>query len=107
MQIKQHSKLEYLRYLTDETMFGEAKELNVIHKINNKPKFLYCKNVFLTLKLRHCLCNPVMQPHFDYICTAWYPNLTKKFKQGIQTTQNKFMHFCLQLDMYLLKSLSI
>ena len=106
IQIKQHSKVEYLRYLTDETMFGEAKELNVIHKINNKPKFLYCKNVFFDTNTES-LCNPVMQPYFDYICTAWYPNLTKKFKQGIQTTQNKFMHFYMQLDMYLLKSLSI
>ena len=39
-----------------------------------------------------------MQPHFDYACCAWYPNLTKKIKDRIQTTQNKFMHFCFQLD---------
>ena len=38
--------------LMDETMFGEAMTLNVIHKINNNPKFLYCKNNFLTPTLR-------------------------------------------------------
>ena len=26
---------------------------------------------------------------FDYACTAWYPNLNKKLKNRIQTTQNK------------------
>ena len=41
MQIKQHSKVKYLGYLMDETMFGEAMALNVIHKIHNKLKFLY------------------------------------------------------------------
>ena len=31
-------------------------------------------------------------------CSAWYPNLTKKLKHRIKTTQNKCMLFCLQLD---------
>ena len=48
IQIKQHSKVKYLGCLMDETMSGEAMALNVIHKINNKPKFLYRKNDFLT-----------------------------------------------------------
>ena len=48
--------------------------------------------------LRCLLCNALIQLHFDYACSAWYPNLTKKLKHGIQTTQNKCMHFCLQLD---------
>ena len=82
----------------DETMSGEAMALNVIHKINNKLKFLYRKNVFLTPKLRRLLCNALIQPHFDYACSVWYPNLTKKLKHRIQTSQNKCTHFCLQLD---------
>ena len=39
-----------------------------------------------------------MQPHFDYACSAWYPNLSKKLKNRIQTLQNKCICFCLQLD---------
>ena len=45
-----------------------------------------------------------MASHFDYICSIWYPNqtkelkVTKKLKHRIQTTQNKCMYFCLQLD---------
>ena len=40
-QIKQHSKVKYLRCLMYEKMSGESMALNVIHKINNKLKFLY------------------------------------------------------------------
>ena len=46
IKIKQHSKVKYLGYLTDETMPGEAMALYVIHKINNKLKFLYRKMIF-------------------------------------------------------------
>ena len=74
-------------------MSGEAMALNVVNKINNKLEFL-----FLTPALRRLLCNALIQPHVDYACSAWYPNLTKKLKHRIQTTQNKCMHFCLQLD---------
>ena len=40
-QIKEHSKVKYLGCLMDETMSGEAMALNIIHKINNKLKFLH------------------------------------------------------------------
>ena len=41
--------------------------------------------------------NTLIQPHFDYACSAWYRNRTKKLKHRIQTTQNKRMRFCLHL----------
>ena len=72
--------------------------LNVVNKINNKLKFLYRKNSFLTPALRRLLFNELLQPHFDYACSAWYLNQTKKLEHRIQTTQNKCMWFCLQLD---------
>ena len=71
---------------------------NVVNNISNKLKCLYCKNNFLTPALRRLLCNALIKPHFDYACSAWYPNLTKKLKHRIQTTQNKCICFCLQLD---------
>ena len=98
IQIKQHSKVKYLGCLIDETMSGEAMALYIIHKINNKLKFLYRKNDFLTPTLRRLLCNALIQPHFDYACSAWYPNLTKKLRHRIQITQNKCRRFCLPLD---------
>ena len=97
MQIKQHSKVKYLGCMLDETMFGETMALSVINKINNKLKFLHRKNRFLTPTLRRLLCNALIQPHFDYACSAWY-FLTKKSKNRIQISQKKCIRFCLQLD---------
>ena len=78
-------------------MTGEATALNVINKIN-KPKVFKCSNRFLTAALRCLLCNALIQHHFDYACSVWYPNLPKQIKPRIQATQNKCMHFYLQLD---------
>ena len=90
---------KYLGCLIDETLPGEAIVLNVIHKINKKLKFPYSKNdFFFTPALRRVLANALIQPHFDYACSAWYRNLTKKLKHRIQTTQNNCMRFCLQLN---------
>ena len=55
IQIKQHFKVKYLGCLLDETMSGEAMALNIANKINNKLKFLYRKNSFLTPALRRLL----------------------------------------------------
>ena len=65
VHIKQHSKVKYLECMLDETMSGETMALSVINKINNKLKFLYRKNRFLTPALRRLLCNTLIQPHFD------------------------------------------
>ena len=70
IQIKQHSKVKYLGYMLDETMFGETMALSVINKIINKPKFLYWKNRFLTPTLRLLLCNALIQPHFNCACSV-------------------------------------
>ena len=79
-------------------MSGESMALKTIKKINQKLKFLYRKNRFLTPELRRLLCNAIIQPHFDYACSAWYPNLTQKLKKKLQVMQNKCIRFCLQLD---------
>ena len=98
IQIKQHSKVTYLGCILDETMSGESMALKVIKKINSRLKFLHRKNKFLTPALRRLLCNALIQPHFDYASSAWYPNLTQKMKNKIRITQNKSIRYCLQLD---------
>ena len=30
------------------------------------------------------MCNAIIQPHFDYACSAWYPNLTQKLKKKLR-----------------------
>ena len=46
IQIKQHSKVKYLRCMLDETMSGETMALFIVNKINNKLKFLFRKKYF-------------------------------------------------------------
>ena len=72
--------------------------LKVINKIDDSLKFLYRKNIYLAPYLKGLLCIALIQPHFDYACSAWYPNLNKKFKSKLQTYQNKCIRFCPQLD---------
>ena len=67
--------------------------------MNSRLKFLHRKNKFLTPVLRRLLCNnALIQPHFDYASSAWYPNLTQKMESKIQIAQNKCIRYCLQLD---------
>ena len=97
INIKQHSKVKYLGCILDETLNGESMALTVLKKVNSKLKFLYRKNKFLTPELRRLLCNALIQPHFDFACSAWYPNLNKALKKKLQTAQNKCIRFCLLL----------
>ena len=72
--------------------------LKVIDKINSCLKLLHRQSHFLTPPLHRLLCNTLIQPLFDYACTAWFPNPSKKLKLRLQATQNKCIRFCFQLD---------
>ena len=98
IKIKQHSLVTYRGCVLDETLCGEPMALKALNKINGKLKFLYRKNKFLTPTLCRMLCNAIIQPHFDYACSAWYPNLNENLKKKIQIAQNKCIQFCLKLD---------
>ena len=84
INIKQHSKVTYLLCVLDEIMSNKPMALKVINKINRKLNFL-CrkKNRCLTKEPRRILWNALFQPHFDYVCPAWYPNLNGKTKKKI------------------------
>ena len=97
LKIKQYSEVTYLGCILDESLSGESMALNVVSKINTRLKFLYRKNKFLSPQLRRLLCNAIIQPHFDYACSVWYPNLNKKFKTTLQTLQYKCVRFCLHI----------
>ena len=98
INMKQHSLVTYLGCVLDEKMSGEPMALKVINKIKGKLKFLYTKNRFLSPEHGRMLCNMLIQPHFDYACPVWYPNLTENMKKKIQITQNKCMRFCLRMN---------
>ena len=70
----------------------------VLSLVNNKLQFLYQKQKFLALPLCRLLCNALMQLHYDHACSAWYPSLNKRLSKKIQTSQNKCIRYCLNLD---------
>ena len=81
INIKQEAQVTYLERVLDKTMSVEPMALKVANNIKGKLKFLYRKTDFLIPELRRMLCNALIQPHFDYTCTAWYPNLTERNKK--------------------------
>ena len=44
-----------------------------------------------------CVLNALIEPHFDYACTSWYPMLNKRLSKKIQAAQNKCIRFYLNL----------
>ena len=97
IDIKHHSNVKYLGVILDNNLSGETMASKVLGKINGRLKFLYRKQHFLNSSLRRLLANALIQPHFDYACSAWYANLNKGLTKKIQTTQNKCIRFCLGL----------
>ena len=98
ISISQHNSVTYLGCILDDNLSGESMALRVLKKISGRLCFLYRKQTFLDSKLRRMLCNALIQPHFDYACSAWYPNLNKNFTKKMQIAQNKCIRFCLELD---------
>lgn len=97
-EIKQYSKVANLGCILDETLSGESTTLKVLKTVNSRLRFPYRENRFLTPSLHRLLCNALIQPHFDYVCSAWYPNLHQNLKNKLQAAQNKCIRFCLQLN---------
>ena len=96
--IKQNNSVKYLGITLDCMLNGKSMVESVLSKINNKLKFLYRKQRFLTKDIRRLLCNSLIQPHYDFACCSWYPLLTKNLKHRLQVSQNKCIRFCLNLN---------
>ena len=96
--LKQYSSVEYLGCLLDNTLSGEDMAVKVLTKVNGRLRFLYRQGKYLNQRLRCMLCNTIIQPHFDYASSAWYPNLSKGLKNKLQIAQNKCIRYCLYLD---------
>ena len=65
--------------------------------MNSRLKFLHRTNRFLTPSLLILLCNALIRPFFDYVCTSWLSNLSNWSKLYLQASQNKCIRFYLQL----------
>ena len=99
VQYKLNNITQQLILAVRETkLFLEKLWLWKLSKINCRLGFLYRENRFLLEPLRRLLCHDLMQPHFDYIHSAWYPNLNNRLKSKSQILQNKCIFFCLNLN---------
>ena len=67
----------------------------ILKKVNGKKKFLYRQSRYLSYPLKRILCNTLIQPHCDFACCSWYPNLSMSQKTKLQTTQNSCIRYCL------------
>ena len=83
IHINQYHTVTYIGCFLDETFSGESVALKIINKINSRLRFLYRKNRFLSPPLCRLLCNSLVHPHFDYACSAWYPDLNKRLKSKL------------------------
>ena len=52
----------------------------------------------MTPGLGRMLCNPLIQPHFDYAYSTWYPNLNVKLEKTPANNAKNCIRFCLKLD---------
>ena len=90
VKVKQYSVATYLGCVLVECQTGESLAMQD-YTVTSKLKQVPFK------RLDEAFVNAHIQPHFNYACAAWYPNLNKKYKNKPQILQNKCIHFCLQL----------
>ena len=75
-------------------MSGESMAARTLGKINGRLRFFYRRQNFLDFSFRRLLANALIQPQFDFACSAWLPMLNKRLTKEIQTAQNKCIRFC-------------
>jgi hypothetical protein len=98
VSITPSSSVKYLGAVLDQFLSGKTIARSIITKANSRLKFLYRNSKFLTLHTRKLLVMSLIQCHFDYACSFWYPGLIQSLKNRLQTTQNKMIRFVLNMD---------
>ena len=79
-------------------MSGESKAKRALKKIRGKTKFLYGQNKYLSYLLQRMLHKSLIQPHFDFACCAWHPNLSMSLNNKFKIAQNACIRFCLGME---------
>ena len=92
LKIKEYSEVIDLGCILDKSLSRESMALNVVSKINTCLKFLCSKNKLLSPQLKQIFVTWIKA------CSIWYLNFNKQFKIKLQTVLNKYVYFCLQLD---------
>ena len=97
-EIKNVNCVKYLGLQIDNNLSGENAVKNILNKANSRLKFLYRHREMLNLSTRKTLCSALIQCHFDYSCSAWYPSINKTLRDKLQIAQNKMIRFILNLN---------
>ena len=97
-QIESKEEVKYLGAVLEQCLSGETMVKSIVQKANARLKFLYRKQNFLNLHSKKLLVMSLIQCHFDYACSFWYPGLSKFLRERLQVTQNKMVRFVLKLD---------
>ena len=84
--------------MLEQCLSGANMVTSVIQKANARLKFLYRKRKFLNLTTKKLLVMSLIQCHFDYACSFWYPGLSKVLKNKLQVTHYKIIRFVLNMD---------
>ena len=98
VEINNVKKVKYLGLVIDDDLSGESAITNILKKANSRLKFLYRYREMLNFSTRKTLCSALIQCHFDYTCSSWYPGINKKLKSKLQVAQNKMIRFILNLN---------
>ena len=96
--IKHVNSVKYLGIEIDDDLSGNNIVNEITKKANTRLKFLYRYKNMLNFECRKILCSALIQCHFDYACSSWYPGINKGLKDKLQVSQNKIMRFILNLD---------
>ena len=91
------SNVKYLGLPLDQSLTGESIAQNIIRKCNAKLGFLYRQARKFNIDTKRTLVSALVQCHLDYACSAWYSGLSQRYKNRLQTTQNKMIRFILGL----------
>ena len=94
--IKVSDEVKYLGIKLDKCLSCNSIVKAILHKCKSRLKFVYRHNDVLVGNVRKVICTSLIQSHFDYGISAWYPGLTKHLKQKLQIAQNKMARFILR-----------
>lgn len=92
------STVKYLGVILDEKLSGDTHALKVVGKISARLSFLYRKSSMLDMSSRKTLCLALVQPLFDYCCTAWHEGLSAKLKDRFDVMQRKMVRFVFNMS---------
>ena len=98
-EVIQHvNSVKYLGLQIDNDLAGDNIVKGIVKKANSRLKFLYRYKDMLSFKCRKTLCSALIQCHFDYACSSWYPGIRKELTKKLQVMQNKVIRFISDLD---------